>query len=400
MAAVSEQSAILGGLRVLDFSRFVAGPYCASLLGALGAEVIRIEKVSGGEDRFLCSPVEGREGSLYLQCNQNKLCLTLDLAQKSGRTIADRLVESADIVVTSLPDGALRQLSLDYKSLCAHNSKIVATNVSTFGRLGPNAHKVGFDGVVQAMCGSTYMTGFGEQPTKSYTPWVDFGTAVTGAFGTLAAIIRRGQTGEGQEVDVSLLSTGLLFSHFYNLEQHMAGIERQRSGNRSQICGPSDLFKTADGWVMVQVIGGRQFAKWAKLVGAEKLTKDPDFRSDAGRGRHGHELSVRTQSWCESKTSGEVLDAFEKAKIPAAELFSPQDIFSRVDVFDSDVFRPMSFPGIEQVLPLVAPVLGLSQTGDIAWRRPPGLGEHTDDILKSLNYSKDQIRELRANGVV
>src|SRR5205085_4102230 len=194
-------SGVLGGLRVLDFGRYIAGPFCAALLADLGAEVIRIERVGGGEDRPFIPvgiPVgAGPEGggAMFLAMNRNKLGMTLDPASPKGREITRRLVATADVVVANLPPSVLRSLALDLDSLRQVKPDIILTTVTGFGGGGPLSHKHGFDGIGQAMSGAAYLSGTPEQPIALKLPWVDFGTACLSAFGTLAALIERGKTG-------------------------------------------------------------------------------------------------------------------------------------------------------------------------------------------------------------
>ena len=200
---------VLAGIRVLDFGRYIAGPYCAALLGDLGADVIRVERLSGGEDRWLTPVGLDGTGALYLPCNRNKRGMTLDPASAEGRQIVAQLVARADVVVANLPPDVLRALGLDLESLRQIKPDIILTTVTAFGAGGPWSHKHGFDGVGQAMCGSTYLSGTPEQPVRAAATWVDFGSATMAAFGTLAALMSRAQTGEGQKVEGALLRTAV-----------------------------------------------------------------------------------------------------------------------------------------------------------------------------------------------
>ena len=182
---------LLQGIRVLDFGRYIAGPYCAALLAEYGAEVIRIEKREGSEDRFVAPIGAGGEGSLFLQMNRNKLSLTVDPMSAEGREIVRKLVRTADVVVANLPDQSLAAMGLDFASLCASKPDIIATTSSAFGSNGPMARNVGFDGVGQAMSGAVFMTGEPDQPYRAQVNWVDFGTALHCAFGTMAALMER-----------------------------------------------------------------------------------------------------------------------------------------------------------------------------------------------------------------
>ena len=197
---------VLEGIRILDFGRYIAGPFCGMLLADMGAEVIRIEKIDGSEDRYTIPVGDGAEGeynvgAMFLQMNRNKLGLTLNPMKPEGREIVRKLVATADVVIANLPAPTLKTMGLDYESLRAIKSDIILTAVSTFGSIGPYSDRVGFDGVAAAMCGMMHLTGNPDEPMKAYTPWVDYGTASGAAFGTLAALIHRNKTGEGQIVE-------------------------------------------------------------------------------------------------------------------------------------------------------------------------------------------------------
>src|SRR5215470_5841518 len=200
---------VLDGIRVLDFGRYVAGPYCATLLGYLGADVIRIERREGGEDRYIAPVTTGSEGAVFLQTSCNKRSLTLNLGHPRAREIVTRLVQWTDVVVANMPPATLQAAGLDYQSLCRIKPDVILTSQTAFGHTGPYRDRGGFDGVGQAMSGAMYITGVPGAPAKAAAPYVDFSTATLAAFGTLAALIHRLRTGEGQEVKTTLLGTAL-----------------------------------------------------------------------------------------------------------------------------------------------------------------------------------------------
>src|SRR5437879_9613789 len=193
-------TAVLTGIRVLDFGRYIAGPYCAALLAEHGAEVIRIEKREGSEDRFQAPVTPTGDGALFLQMNRNKRGMTLDPMTPEGREIVAKLVKTADVVVANLPPQTLAAMKLDYASLTAVKPDIILTTVSAYGRGGPYSDRVGFDGVGQVMSGAVYMTGEEDQPYRAAVSWGDFGLALHCAFATIAALMARRATGRGQIV--------------------------------------------------------------------------------------------------------------------------------------------------------------------------------------------------------
>ena len=261
------QPGVLTGVRVLDFGRYVAGPYCATLLGYLGAEVIRVEKREGGEDRYIAPIADGGEGGVFFQTGCNKQSLTLDPSTPAGREIVRRLVREADVVVANLPPASLRALGLDYASLKAVRADVILVTQTSFGDRGPLADRGGFDGVGQAMSGAMYMSGQPGAPAKAAAPYVDFSTAVLSAFGAMAALLHRAKTGEGQEVKTSLLGTALAVFGSHLVEQGALTKNRTPSGNRVQTSAPSDVFATRDGHVLTHCVGDGLFRRWARLMG-------------------------------------------------------------------------------------------------------------------------------------
>ena len=271
---------VLAGVRVLDFGRYIAGPYCAALLADLGADVIRIERRGGGEDRWVAPVGADGAGAVYVVMNRNKRGMTLDPACPEGREIVRRLVGTADVVVANLPPDVLRSLALDLDSLRRVKPDVILTTVTAFGAGGPWSGKHGFDGIGQVMCGSAYLTGTPEQPMRAAVAWVDCGTAAVAAFGTLAALMAREKSGRGQKVEGALLRTAVAFNNPTLVEQQVIRPNRLATMNRGQTSAPSDLFRTKDGWIIAYAIGNPMFTRWARLMGEEHWLSDPRFKDD------------------------------------------------------------------------------------------------------------------------
>jgi crotonobetainyl-CoA:carnitine CoA-transferase CaiB-like acyl-CoA transferase len=391
---------IFRGLRVLDFGRYVAGPWCAALLGDLGAEVIRIEKRGGSEDRFVGPVADGGEGALFLQVNRNKKSLTLDPAAPAGREVVRRLIATADVVVANLPPQRLRALGLDWDTVSKLRPSLVLTTVSAFGSGGPYEERLGFDGIGQAMSGAMYLSGHPGEPMKAYVPWVDFGTAGLAAFATVAALYERRTTGLGRHVEASLLHTALSVANAPLIEQQVRKLDRIATGNRAQTAGPCDAFRTADGWVLVQVVGQPLFARFAALIGAPELLADPRFADDNARGVHGAELSGRMARWCAARTTADVLAALERAQIPAGPVQSPAQALDDPHIRATGMLRAVDYPGLPVSAPVTDTPVRLGQAAADGMTRAPLLGEHTDEILRELGYDAAAIAALRADRVV
>lgn len=393
-------TSVLEGIRVLDFGRYIAGPYCAELLAHFGADVIRIEKLGGSEDRYTTPVTEDGQGALFFQMNCNKRGMTLNPTKPEGREVVKRLVRTADVVVASLPHPTLVEMGIDYASLKAIKEDIILTMVSTFGSVGPYSERVGFDGIAQVMSGATYIGGFPGQPMKSYAPYADYGTATSAALGTLAALIARQRTGRGQIVEGALLRTALAYANSVMIEQILLGVDRVGTGNRSQIAAPADIFKTRDGAIIIQVLGQPLFERWARLVGADAWIGDARFATDAERGRNGELISARAGAWCAERTTAEALLALEQARVPAGPVLSPQQAHDDPHVQAMGILNPVDYPGLPKAAPVVGTPVLLSETPGRITRRPPTLGEHTDEVMTEIGYSPEDIAALRARRVI
>ena len=390
---------LLNDVRVLDFGRYIAGPFCAALLGDLGADVIRIEKVDGSEDRFTTPVSRNGDGAGFMQLNRNKRGITLNPRTPEGRQILERLIPTADVVIANLPPDTLATMGLDYESLCTHRSDIILTTSTAFGASGPYATRVGFDGVAQAMSGNLHMTGNADEPTKNYFPYVDFTTASLNAMATLAAIIHRTKTGEGQHVQGCLLASALSIANGTMIEQALLGVNRSGTGNRGQTSAPSDTFQTKDGWILVQVVGNPLYERWARLMGEDSWLVDSKYSTDESRGLHAVDISSRMQEWTSSRTTTEAVKALEDARIPCGEVLSPQGALDNEQVQSMGFLESIDYPGIDTPAPIAHMPMDFSTLDVSIRRRAPTLGEHTNEILESLGFEKSEIisfREARA----
>ena len=393
-------SGVLEGVKVLDFGRYIAGPFCGALLADYGAEVIRIERVNGSEDRYVTPVSEDGQGAMFLQLNRNKLGLTLNPTKEKGQEIVKKLVQKSDIVIANLPEQTLKSMGLDYEELKEINPGIILTSNTAFGTTGPYAERVGFDGVAQAMSGAMDMTGEPEQPTKAYAPYVDFCSASLAAFGTLLAYLEKQKTGKGQRVQTSLLQTALTTTNSLLIEQEILNINRVASLNRAQTSGPSDTFKTKDGWILVQTVGGPLFERWVDLMGEKDWLEDKRFKDDLSRGENGHLISERMSEWCAERTSKEAIMELEGSRIPVGEVLKASETLKEEHILKKGSFVKLNYPTMDKEYSVVGPAVELSENPGVIKSRSPQLGEHNEEILSGLGYSQDEITQLKSERII
>jgi len=390
---------ILDGIRVLDFGRYIAGPYCAALLADFGADVVRVERREGGDDRYLMPSTEHGEGAQFLQCNVGKRCLTLDMTSARGRDVMRRLIAGADVVVANFSPRALTHFGLDYDTLRSIKDDLILTTASAYHSEGPLAERIGFDGVGQAVSGAIWLTGQPGQPYRSATAFVDFSTALSCAYGTLGAIITKMRTGKGTHVQASLVGTAMTIMNQILIEQDTGYNARIPTGNRSPIAGPSDVFAASDGWFIMQVIGNKMFKRWAKIVEQPDLAEDQRFTTDILRGRNGEQLSRIMSTWAASRSRDECLSVLVAAGIGCGPVLSPAEVMAGTMGLSDTFMSRVDYPGSNGI-PLAHPPARLSHGAKGAPTRPPLLGEHTEQVLTDYGFSTEEICSLRNEGVV
>jgi crotonobetainyl-CoA:carnitine CoA-transferase CaiB-like acyl-CoA transferase len=261
----------LAGIRVLDLGRFIACPFCGMLLADLGADVIRIEKPGGTEDRFMGLLTPAGSSYSFANQNRNKRGITLNFERnEKGKQILHELVRHSDVVIQNFSPAAARAIGVTYEEFKAIKPDIIFARVSAFGYSGPYQERIGFDQIAKAMSGAMAISGFQERPTKEQPPHIDYTTATLTTVGVIAALYYRQRTGEGQIVDTSLLQTAITYTSPYVGEWEVSKVLRQRTGNRAQFIGPSDLYRTKDGrWVMLALITNSIWRRFAKYIGRE-----------------------------------------------------------------------------------------------------------------------------------
>jgi len=391
---------LLKGYRVLDFGRYIAAPYCGFLLAQLGAEVIRIERPGGSEDRFFVPITTQGEGTMYQQMNANKKGITLDLASPEGKVLTQKLIATADIVIANLPPKTMKALALDYDSLQAIKKDIILVANTAFGSDGPFANRIGFDGIAQAISGANFFSGFPDQPIRCTVNYLDFSTAFAAAFGTLAAVMHRMQTGEGQVVETSLLGTALTLNNSMLMEQAVTQANRVPKGNKGQLAGPADLFKTKDGYIVILVAGPYMFKRCTRLLNKPEWLEDERFKDDTERGKHNDFLCKEMEAWCVQRTTEEALLDLEKAKLPAGPVLNFQETLDNPIVQSLNHFEAVPYQDTPVPPPIAKAPVKLSKTPLNALKAAPAIGAHNELIYGELGLSKQEIEVLRLKGII
>jgi crotonobetainyl-CoA:carnitine CoA-transferase CaiB-like acyl-CoA transferase len=400
MTLRSDNNLPLRGIRVIDFGRFIAGPYCAMLLADMGADVIRVDRRQGSEDRYIGPVTDEGEGAHFLSLNRNKRSITLEASKPESREIIRRLVGSADVVVANLPIGVLRKLGLDFDSISALNPRTILARISTFGPDGPYSSLPGFDAIAQAMSGAMAVTGFPGAPVRSIVPFEDFGTALHTAFGVMVALYHRMTTGRGQVVDGSLIATGVTFMQPLLAERGVVQRERPQIGNAGFYSAPTDVYRAKDGWLILQAIGGEMFERWAKLVGREDLIGNPNFANDTLRQENRDVINEAMNAWLKSKTVGEATSALNAARLPSGRVFDLDEAVNDPHVVATGLLQPIECAGASTPIRIANTPVRLSETPGSIRSRAPRTGEHTFEILTELGFSQPEIDDMQAAQVV
>lgn len=393
----------LHGLRVLDLGRFVAAPYCGLLLADMGAEVIRVERPGGDEDRRIGLTGANGENFVYPNLARNKRGITLDLRQPAGHAVLFELITHADVFLHNFSPGAAAALGVEYAQVRAARPDIIYTGISCYGTLGPHAERGGFDPMAQATSGAAAVSGFdGDAPLRAGVPWVDYSTGLSAALGTLLALRQRDATGLGQSVDCALLQTAVSFMAPMIAEAVVAGRERPRLGNRAAYIGPSDLYRCRDGYVYVACATEGTWRALMRLIGQAALLTDLDLQTHGARFEQRGRVDPLVADWMRARTVAEVLAALDAAHVPCGVYRSTAEVPADPQVRAGGMLLEVDLesPGLGAV-PVGAPPFRLSGAPAARCARPPRAGEHNRDVYEGLlGYAPERLAELRAAAVI
>ena len=390
----------LDGLRVLDQTQVMAGPFCAMLLGDMGADVVKIEPPGGESMRG--GELEQAPGvsASFLAVNRNKRGIVLDLKRPEGVAILKKLAATADVLVENYRPGVAARLGVDYATLAALNPRLVYCSISGFGQTGPYAQRGGFDLIAQGMSGIMSATGTeGGPPVKVGVPITDLGAGLFGLVGILAALRARRVTGRGQLVDTSLFEAGLALSAWEATEYWYTGENPRPLGTAHRLNAPYQAFRARDGWFTVGAANERLWPRFAGLLGLEHLVGDPRFARPAPRLANRAALEELVEAVTAGKPRGHWLALCEEAGIPAGPIYSVPEALADPHALARGMVQELEHPQAGRVKALGNPVK-LSRSPATLRKAAPCLGEDTDAVLREAGYTPGAIAALRAAGVV
>ncbi len=397
----------LAGIRILDLSRILAGPWCSQQLADLGAEVIKIERPGEGDDTRRWGPpwLDGtQEAAYYLCANRGKQSVTIDMAQPEGQALLHGLVKHCDVVLENFKVGGLQKYQLDYASLKAIKPDIIYCSITGFGQDGPYAQRAGYDFMIQGLGGLMSLTGQpdseGGGPVKVGVAFADIFTGLYAANAIMAALLQRGRTGEGTHIDLALLDVQVGVLANQALNYLTAGTVPQRLGNAHPNIVPYQAFATADGHLILAIGNDAQFRRFCGVAGCAALADDPRFTSNAARVAHRHELIPLLLEPLKQRSTAEWLLALEQVGVPCGPINTLDQVFADPQVQHRGLELHLPHTQAGEVTLVSNPIRfdGQALNADTA---PPLLGEHTDAVLdKLLQLSPEQKAGLRGKGVI
>ncbi|GGZ41375.1 CaiB/BaiF CoA transferase family protein [Streptomyces bluensis] len=397
---------LLEGVRILDLTNVLAGPFAGYQLALHGADVIKVEMPGSGDlarqlgaDRAL-----GEEllGASFLAQNAGKRSLTLNLKHPDGREALLRAVREADVLLENFRPGVMDRLGVGWKTLRGENPRLVYCAISGFGQTGPLRDRPAYDQIIQGLSGMMSVTGTPRTaPLRAGFPVADTLGGMAAAYAVAAALVRRGRTGEGAFVDVSMLESALTAMGWVTSNYLISGRVPHPMGNENFTAAPSGTFRTADGHLNIAANRQQQFTTLCRLIGREDLTTDPRFTHPADRKTHRDALRDEVESGLAARTAAEWEEILSDAGVPAARVLSVQDALGLDHLAARGFVHDLPFPdGRERPLPVLGSPVRVDGEPAAAPAPPPLLGEHTDDVLRELGYAPAEITTLREGGAI
>ncbi|MHB8596389.1 MAG: CaiB/BaiF CoA transferase family protein [Ktedonobacteraceae bacterium] len=390
----------LEGIRVLDLTQIMAGPFCTMLLADLGAEVIKIENPRGGDDsRRMAPPYYQSEPASFIAMNRNKYGIAVDIRTEPGKQILWRLIERADVLVENFRPGTMARLGFGFEAVHAKYPALVYCSISGFGQTGPYRERGGFDLVAQAMSGVLSVTGSPEEPAKVGVPISDLNAGLYASHAILAALLSRMRTGEGQYIDTSLFEGALAYTFWESNEYWATGTAPKRLGTAHRLSAPYQVFATANGWIAIGAANQRNWELLAQALERPELLDNPHFASNADRMAHITELEEALTAALKTRPTAEWLKVFEEASVPCGPVLTLDEVYRNPQVKAREMDIEVQHPTAGRIHTIGFPVK-YSKTPGQNYRPAPVLGQHTLAILESLGYSTEERQQLEADGVV
>jgi crotonobetainyl-CoA:carnitine CoA-transferase CaiB-like acyl-CoA transferase len=393
----------LAGLRIVDFSHFIAGPLATMFLGDMGAEVIKIEKTGRGDDFRGFGVQKDGMGPPFVWTNRNKKSIAIDLTTAEGQDIARALIATADVVVENFSADVMSKFGLDYESLKAANPRLVYCAVSAYGRTGPFAGRLGFDPIAQAESGFMSLTGDPDQdPLRSGPAIMDMSTAMMACNAVLGGLMARERYNEGQYVEVSLFDTATLMSGFHAIAYLMSGVVPPRFGNSSRDSAPTDVFYGSDGPFYLACANDRSFHRLARdVIGRPDLADNPDFAAMLPRTANKDKLKDILTPIFKTQTRAEWLALMQPLGVPAGAVRSLDEVFAAPEVLERNRVSQIPAASGNGVVPNIAPPFAFGATPTTDPIAAPLLGQHTAEVLGDLlGYDAERISQLTQAGIV
>lgn len=386
----------LDGIRVIDLSRVIAGPWCGALLADLGADVIKVEDTGPGDESRTWPPHKDGEAAAYLLFNRNKRGIALDLKTPEAVEVVKRLVKDADVVIENFRTGTMESFGLGYDVLSQINPRLIYCSVSAFGRTGPRKDSPGYEALMQAFSGIMSITGEpGGQPVRAGVSFLDLTTGILCALGVSNAIIQRGRTGLGQRVDGSLLETAVSLLAFHAEGYLLTGALPRALGSGHPSLSPYRNFKCRDGqWIFIAAANDRFWQKLAKALGRSDLAADPRFEKNQGRVANRGELEGILERTIGELDREPLLKRLEEADVPATPVNTVDQVMNDPQTAERGIVQRVTHPKLGEI-PVVGTPLHFSRMSPGVRRAAPLRGEHTDTILAGLGYSTAEIKTLR-----
>jgi crotonobetainyl-CoA:carnitine CoA-transferase CaiB-like acyl-CoA transferase len=390
----------LDGVRVLDVSQIMAGPFCSMLLGDMGADVIKIEPPDGDQTRrAMAFKLKGNDSLGFFNLNRNKRSLAIDLKKSAGREVFYRLARTADILIENYRPGVTRRLGIDYATLREINPRLIYASISGFGQTGPWSQRPGFDLIAQAMSGVMSITGQpGGPPTKSGVPVSDIGCALFALYGILSAFILRGKTGGGQYVDASLFEAAIAFSIWDISEYWGTGKVPGPLGTANRFSAPYQAVRAQDGYFVLGANSNRLWQTLCEILKRPDLLNDSRFGTIAGRLLNRSPLIEEIEKSFATRPAGEWVQILLNAGIPAGPILNYEDALASEQVRAREAVMEFDHPVEGRVKSIGFPVK-LSHTVQRIRRPPPLLGQHNDEIFEELGIPVELREQLRLQGI-